>query len=171
MTSYRLILAKTLIGKLAPLTYFVAVFYLILPGLLLNNLLIIETIFGSSDLSYKLSLISQILLGSLTMLEPLELLFLFLTAILLGINVALLIESITLLRREKSLTLALGGTGIVALVSTGCASCGISLLSILGISSSFLPFHGLSLYVFSSALLFISFVVIAKTNSKACKLK
>lgn len=163
-------LYKTLLGRLSPLTYLVAALYILLPGALLNFSLLWETALSQAEASYKLKLFWQILTGPLLLLEPIESLLLLLTALLLGINVALLFESISLLRQEKKLGISLGGATLVALVGSGCASCGISLLSILGISSSFLPFHGVYLYVFSSALLFASLLVSSKVNAKACRL-
>lgn len=163
-------LHKTLFGRLSLLTYLVAALYILLPGALLNFSLLWETALSQAGINYKLNLFWQIITGPLFLLEPIESLLLLFTALLLGINVALLFESISLLRQEKKLSISLGGATLAALVGSGCASCGISLLSILGISSSFLPFHGIHLYIFSSTLLFISLLVSSKVNAKACRL-
>lgn len=170
MNLYLTTVHKAFTGRLALITFAVAFLYLLLPGAILNRDLLIRSLLSSSSLGYKLTLTYQILLGYIEMPEGIELFFLFLTAILLGMNVALLVDSISHLRQSKSLTFSVGGAALIGLSASGCASCGVSLLSVLGISSSVLAVHNLELYIFSSVLLILSLVITTRTHSKVCKL-
>lgn len=152
------------------LTLFIFLFYIVLPTFISNQALIAIELTGSFPLLFKLQFLFQLFLGSLLILPPLELFFTLLTGILLGINISLLIQSLTLLRKQRSLSFTVGGTSLLALAGTGCASCGISLLSILGISTAFLPVHGVSLLIISSFLLSLSLLVILKNKKIACQL-
>lgn len=162
---------KVLFRKLSLVTYSVFLLYLFVPGIIINYRLFADTIFGSYDLDYKLSLTLSLLGGSLIRFTNPELILVTLTGLLFGINVALLFLSIQTLKKTNHLSLSVGGVGLVALVSTGCASCGISILSVLGISSVFLPFHGPYIYLFSLFFLSLSAVVALLTYKNACEVK
>lgn len=58
-------------------------------------------------------------------------------------------------------------------VSTGCASCGFSVLSLLGLGTilSFLPFNGKSVYILSITTLMFSIIYILKklSDSNSCR--
>lgn len=162
---------KVLFGKLSLVTYSVFLLYLFVPGVVINYRLFADTLLGSYDLDYKFSLTLSLLGGSLIRFTSLELMLVTLTGFLLGINVSLLILSVQTLNKTKHLSLSVGGVGLVALVSTGCASCGISILSVLGISSAFLPFHGPYIYMFSLFFLSLSAVVAVVTYRNACEVK
>lgn len=161
---------KTLSGKLLIISLATASAYLLLPGVILNSRFLLDTLLSSASIGYKLSISWQILLGYIEMARGLELVFLCLTAILLGMNISLLVDSISHLRQAKRLSFSIGGATIVALTASGCASCGVSLLSVLGISSSLLAIHNLGLYVFSCALLTLSLIFTARTHEKVCRL-
>lgn len=123
-----------------------------------NTSFFLETLFGTYPLLYKLHVLFLLLLGIFTAFSPLDIAITIMSAILVGVNIVLLIKTILYLEHQGKVSLSVGGATIIGLVSTGCASCGLSVLSLLGLSASlsFLPFHGLEVHVLSVILLAIS---------------
>ena len=127
--------------------------------LLLNHQFIGHTLMGQYSFLYKFTIIQTLILGSWQAFPLQESFLLFINALLIGANFILVIKTIYLLEHTGRIRVSLGGASIVGLVTTGCSSCGFSLLSILGLSASlsFLPFHGLELHIGAIVLLFFSF--------------
>lgn len=85
-----------------------------------------------------------------TNFTPPDISLLITTGIVVGINVVLLIKTIKRMKQTGSpLKFVVGGSGVVGLFSYSCASCGLSLASIFGLSTSFgfLPYGNKSLYI------------------------
>jgi len=162
-------LKHVFVGKRSILTYSVSVLYLFLPGIVINYRLFLDAFTGGHSLSYTMQLLFTLLTGSLLRFTNLELLFVVLNSILVGTNISLLIFVVQNLRKQKSLTVAVGGSSLIALLGAGCASCGISIVSVLGISGAFLPFHGIWYSLVSMILLILSLFFLLK-NKNVCQI-
>ncbi|OIP80205.1 MAG: hypothetical protein COT39_02220 [Parcubacteria group bacterium CG08_land_8_20_14_0_20_48_21] len=120
------------------------------------------------DIGTKLYLIT-LTLGTYwsTYLSPILQIMTVLTAILAGINIALVVYYIRV-RTRLTRSASIGIVGVVSgLLGIGCASCGSVLLSsILGLSATvrmlgFLPFNGLEFGVIGPLLLGASIFIVA----------
>ena len=153
----------------------IALFYAMAALLLPNASLLITTITGPFSLGYKLTLFISLLGGFWTAESPLDSILLLLSSILIGANFYFLGKTIYLLRHSKKIKLSVGGATIISLVTAGCASCGLSLISLLGLSASvsILPFHGLELHIAAVGLLIFSLWYMFKKlyEAKYCKLQ
>ena len=101
------------------------------------------------------------------------LMVLFLVAFLTGANLTLLFGKVNLLKNNKSLRLVVGGNSLFGIVGSGCAACGLPILSLLGLSGSvmYLPFRGAEISYISLVLLVISFYLLIKNSNQACTLE
>jgi hypothetical protein len=102
----------------------------------LNYRLINITIFSNSPFYYKLTLMWHLFIGYWKMFGLQDMLFNLITALLVGLNFALFLMTLGNTKRSGALKLSFGGGSFFALISTGCPSCGITLLSFLGPSAS-----------------------------------
>lgn len=148
-------------------------FLFVLFALLLLNFKSYASFLGADySLLSRLNILFLITIGSFSAITFLDALFLFLTAFLFGVNTELVIEKIRILKKSGSLKLTFGA-GIVSLAATGCASCGLSLASIAGLTGVIvlLPFGGLELYLLSVALLIALLFYNLHMYIKACKIR
>ena len=120
----------------------------------------------------KLKVLFFIFLGSFYALSLRDTILLLVSAILFGINVELVLRKIKFLASYGSLHITLG-TGLITLAATGCASCGLSLASVVGLGGvlALLPFQGVELYVISIAVLLASLLYNLHSLVKACKIE
>jgi len=129
-------------------------FYVALTVALLNYRL-----FGSAlPFETKVSLFGTLFFGIFSAFSFQDTLLLFMNALLVGTNLLLIAKTFSFLKKQRSIRFTVGGASLIALVSTGCTSCGLSILSIVGLGGafSFLPFHGMELHVLSLGLLTLS---------------
>lgn len=120
----------------------------------------------------KAKLLSIILFeGTLTSMGIVDGLFLLTIAILFGLNLALVVSKLSAIKKGGRLSVVFG-TGVFSVISAGCASCGLSAASLLGLGGAFafLPFHGIEFYVLSLIILLISLWVNLGAFAKACRL-
>lgn len=147
---------------LSPLSLFfivlLAFFYVIFSLFTLNHQLIIDTLFQTAPLIYKIALFSTLLQGLFTAFSPADTVIMLVSSVLVGSNLVLIGKTLYTLEHQGKVRLSVGGATVVSLITTGCSSCGFSLLSILGLgtSLSFFPFHGMELHIASVFLLFFS---------------
>ena len=135
-------------------------FYFVLSTLILNYRLVFQTLVGNYPITYKLTLISNLLEGSWTAFSKVDFVLLILTSILVGLNILLIAKTIIKLESQKGrLSISVGGSAILGIVVAGCSSCGFSVLSLLGLSAalSFIPFGGMGLHLLAIILLLFSF--------------
>lgn len=113
-----------------------------------------------------------ILIGSFQALDIRDTTLLVIVSILFGLNTELVLRKIKFLASYGSLHVTFG-TGLIALAATGCASCGLSLVSLVGLGGALaaLPFHGLELYFVSIFILFASLWYNLNSLVKACKIR
>lgn len=72
------------------------------------------------------------------------------------------------LKKQGNLKLVVGGSTLIGIVGSGCASCGLPILALLGLSGSvaYLPFRGIELSYISVMLLLFSLYHLIKANNK-----
>lgn len=148
--------------------------YLLVLVYFLNSQLIIDSLTGPLPWGLKFSLFTSLPFATWLMMDNLEKLTFLLIALLTGINLAMILHSLSSLGNLTNVHLAAGGNSLLAIVGNGCISCGLSVLSILGFSGVivFLPFKGSELPYLAVILLSVSiyFMLKREYQSKACKL-
>ena len=147
-----------------------------LVSLLLANLkTMLHFVFSDVSLSSKLILIAGFLKGIFIASSTLALLEALLLAVLVAITFSILMFKICALRQTSAQD---AGASLLAVLTTTtvttCPSCGISLLSLLGVGSAvaFLPFQGRELLALSILILFFSLYHLAGSLSdcQPCKI-
>lgn len=155
-----------------PKSIVLAILYLSL-ALVFFNFKTYESVFIQSyPLNAKLWISYLILIGSFSILGLRDTLLLIVIALLFGVNLELVLRKIRFLKSQGNLHITIGA-GIISLISAGCAACGLSFASVIGVAGavSLLPFHGLLLYLLSILILFASLLYNLQTLVKVCKLK
>lgn len=157
-------------------TFFVAIVYVFLTIYLMNLTLVRSTLFGTSPLLYKIKLLSALLGGMWTAMSTTSLVVLFVVGVLTGANLSMLVMKVRLLGGLKSTHLVIGGGSLLGIAGSGCAVCGLPIISLLGLSTSvaFLPLHGTELSYIAIALLLLSFFILMRgyrTEFNRCKIK
>lgn len=144
----------------------ISILYLLFSLFALNHQLVIDTLSNPSSLGYKLILLGTLIQGLFTAFTPIDTLIMVVSSILVGVNLVLVGRSLQLLENQGKVRLSVGGATLISLITTGCSSCGFSLLSLLGLgtSFSFLPFHGMELHIASVVLLILSAWYMVKKN-------
>ncbi len=109
--------------------------------------------------------------GTFTSMGIVDGLFLLTIAILFGLNLSLVVSKLSSIKKGGRLSVVFG-TGVFSIISAGCASCGLSAASLLGLGGAlaFLPFHGIEFYVLSLIILIISLWVNLGAFARFCKL-
>lgn len=106
--------------------------YILLQILVLNGRLLAQTLQGSFDFSYKITVLGQLIQGYFMMFPLSQTILGLVTALLIGLNLTLIISLMQKVKESGPKQLSFGGIGIVALASTGCPSCGLTILSLFG---------------------------------------
>ncbi|MBI2032389.1 MAG: hypothetical protein HYV38_00835 [Candidatus Levybacteria bacterium] len=154
------------------LSFFFA--YLFLYTFISNNILFSYSVTNGYSIFYKLKLFSEFLIGLATALSTNDFILLLITSFLVGVNFVLLIKTLGRLKNQK-VRLSVGGGTILGLVAAGCSTCGLSVLSILGITSAslqILPFMGIEFNILAIALLLFSAIyTLWKLSIVACEIR
>ncbi len=131
----------------------------------MNARLVQDTLIGSFPFIYKVNLLFALIQGMWTAMSGQALILLFLTALLTGANLTLLAKQLKLLKTAQNLHLVVGGNTLLGLAGSGCAACGLPILSILGLSGAiiYLPFKGTEISYLAVILLSISFYLLLKS--------
>lgn len=103
-----------------------------------------------------------------------ELLIILLLGFLMGVNLVLIVHSLHVTKKQRgekksALSFGLGVAGLLA--TTGCASCGVTLLSFIGpsVTAGLLPFHGFFyLQLMSVGLLILSLIHTLNRRNQSC---
>lgn len=144
----------------------------ILMSLFIINLQTIISIFQNSyPFLSKLYISLIIIFGSFSATSTLDITLVIIMGILFGVNMTLVINKFSMLKRRGNLRIMFG-TGIISVVAAGCASCGLSFASLIGISAALaiLPFGGMELYLLAIVILLVSFYFNLKQIIKVCKI-
>lgn len=151
---------------------FASFFYVTTSILLINYKSFIS--FGLADYTFlgKIKVLFFILVGSFQALDVRDATLLVIVSVLFGLNAELVLRKIRFLASYGSLHITFG-TGLITLAATGCASCGLSLASLVGLGGALaaLPFGGLELYIASILILTWSLFFNLDALVKACKIK
>ncbi len=124
----------------------ITVVYIAITVFFTNNRFLIETLASAAPLSYKLLISSELFIGMFTAFGVWQGILLLITALLVGVNITLLQKSVAILHAQGRIRLSVGGVSVLSLVTTGCSSCGVSLLSFAFPSAALvLPFHGIGI--------------------------
>lgn len=144
--------------KLLIPTAVIAVLYVVATIYLMNVGLVKDTIFGSYSLSYKWNILTALLAGMWTAMSKLSLMFLVVVGVLTGANLTLVVQRVQAIRASGKMSFVVGGSSLLGIVGSGCASCGLPILAFLGLSGAifYLPFQGLELSVLAIVLLSFS---------------
>lgn len=156
------------------LSLVIAAGYILLQIYILNGRLIGDTITGSFTLSYKITLLRQLLEGYFGMFPFAQTVLTLISALLIGMNSTLLIALMQRVKSNGSRQLSFGGMGIIALAGSGCPSCGMTLFSLLGPSYGVLGVFFHSLYIQLSVLGILSasiiYSLVRLKESLVCKI-
>jgi hypothetical protein len=141
----------------------------------MNFSLIKNAVFGENNLSFKLKILFYTVEGLFASVNAINIAILIITSILSGLNIALILQRISLLRKLNRFNLTISGSSFLGIASSGCASCGLPIISLIGLSGSiaFLPFKGGELPYVSISLLLLSLYFLVKDNKnvKECEIK
>ena len=153
-------------------TLFITFLYVVLVTYSMNVRILRDTLLGDYNVIYKLKLLYSLLQGMWTTMSGTGLVMLFLIAFLTGANLTLLFSKIKMLKSSKSLRLVVGGNSLFGIVGSGCAACGLPILSLLGLGGSaiYLPYRGAELSYLSFILLSVSLYLLLKNSNQACSL-
>lgn len=155
-------------------TLIIAAFYSIVVTYSMNSSLVYDTFMGNFPLDYKFNIYSSLLQGMWTSMSIPSVILLFLIAILTGANLTLLWQQLRTIKSINNLHFVVGGNSVLGIIGSGCAACGLPILSILGIGASvfYLPFKGAEISFIAFALLSISFVLLLRSSleQKVCAL-
>ena len=101
-------------------------------------------------------------------MSTLSLVLLIVVAILTGANLTLVVWRIKTIRSSGKMNFVVGGSSLLGIVGSGCASCGLPILAFLGLSGAifYLPFQGLELSVLAIILLSVSLYSLIKRGTK-----
>ncbi len=146
----------------------IATAYLVIITFLMNSNLLITTLVGNYDIDYKFKIFTSLFLGMWNSMSGTGFALLIVTAILTGINLSLLGKKLKNLKKQGNLKLVVGGSTLIGIVGSGCASCGLPILALLGLSGSiaYLPFRGMELSYLAVILLLFSLYHLIKANNK-----
>lgn len=163
---YKIIFTKQILA----LTALISFLYYSFSSYLTNFTLVHQIWLQDYSILLKIKIILFILIGSWeTQSIVYENSIKAIIAILSGFNSALIIYFLQQLKRSRK-SLLLGSTSLFAIGFSGCAACGIPILSLLGLGSSiiYLPFQGQGLAYAALILLLISLVILLRTLKKEC---
>ena len=115
------------------LTFCIAFIYIIFAVYLMNAALVWQTIVGSGALSFKISLLVQLLGSMWTAMSGLSLILLVITAVFVGVNFVLFVRRVREARAHGVFGVIFSGASIFGLLTGGCAACGAPMLALFGL--------------------------------------
>lgn len=153
-------------SKFLFISVILASIYFLISVLTRNIGLLSDTFSKSYPLNYKTSILSSLVLGSFESLGVFGFWTLIIIATLIGLNLSLILERLKNIKKPSGL---FAGGVFFGVLGGGCSACSIPILSLFGISSSFvyLPFHGREVAILSIALLFGSLLILWRSRSVA----
>lgn len=154
-------------------TLSIAALYIVVITYLMNFDLVWDTVIGNYSYTYKTKLLVALLKGMRNMMSDLSLIILYATAFLTGANLTLVMLRLSFVKKAGSLHFAAGGSSLFGVIASGCASCGLPTLSLLGLSGAilYLPLRGLELTYVAVILLVVSLYFQIKNYEAACRIR
>ena len=146
----------------------IALVYLLFVIYSMNMSLIGTVLVGNFPFLFKAKLLLALIGGLTTTMTIGSLILLIINACLTGITLSLTFRKIFLLKQMGNVHVVTGGSALLGIVSGGCVSCGLPLLSLLGLSGSllYLPFKGAELPILSIALLSLSLFLLLRSQTR-----
>lgn len=140
-----------------------------------NYRLITSTLSGNSQLDFKLNLIFQLIIGSSSSFSVLDFSLLIVSSLLVGLNLLFISKFMVALKSlGLKLGVSVGGSTILGIVVAGCTSCGLSVLSLLGLAAALtiIPFGAMGLHFISILFLLFSLLYSIHNyhNKVVCKI-
>ena len=117
-------------------TLVISVLYFLVKTYLMNSRLAVDTLMGNYPVTYKFNLLTALILGMWSAMGIFGLTILLATSLLTGANLTLLVQRLTTMSKLGNVHLVAGGSSILGLATSGCAACGLPILSLLGVSGS-----------------------------------
>ncbi|MBI5044860.1 MAG: hypothetical protein HZC02_02970 [Candidatus Levybacteria bacterium] len=134
--------------------------YFLLQASIFNYQSLNQVLTHPYPLTYKTTLIAQLILGFPFIFPLWYRIFFFITTFLVGVNVWLTLLVYKEIKRSGSRKWSFGGVNLVAVASTGCSSCGLTLFSFLGPTSGIISiaFNSLQAHIVIMLLLLFSII-------------
>lgn len=150
----------------------VSVVFFLFSLVLVNIQTLSSFLFVDYALGSKIRILGQLYIGAFQAISPLDLVLIATISVLFGLNLVIVFRKIDFLRKRGHLRFTFGA-GLASLVASGCASCGLSVASIVGLTGAIalLPFGGIELYFLAVALLCFSLWINARAIYKECRLQ
>lgn len=147
----------------------IAFIYTLVSLYVINALAFVNILGNNHGFATTLLILVLLLSQTAQSLSLFSLFLLIVTAFLFGINLELIAQRIQLLMRGKNLKITVGA-GIASIVASGCSTCGLSLLSILGLTGAIaaLPFHGVEIAALGATTLLATLFYNLDSINKTC---
>lgn len=149
-----------------------SILYIFLFVFIPNNKLLLYSI-NNFSIATSAKLFLTLIEGLPKSLSGIDFIFLIITSILVGLNISLIAIALGRLKNQK-VRLSVGGGTLLAFVATGCSACGLSIISLFGLSAAsftFLPFKGVELNIIAALLLLFSFFYSLRKLNEVCEVK
>lgn len=142
----------------------IATLYVVTTVYLMNARLVSDALFGVHPMSYKWNILIALLVGMWTAMSGFSLFLLTTVAVLTGLNLVITFERLRSIRSSGKMHWAIGGSSILGIVGSGCASCGLPILALLGFggAAAYLPFQGVEFSLVAIILLSVSLYALMK---------
>ncbi len=146
----------------------IAMLYVVTTVYLMNASLVKDALFGIHSMNYKWNILIALLAGMWTAMSGLSLFLLTTVATLTGLNLMLTFERLRSIRSSGKMHWAIGGSSILGIVGSGCASCGLPILALVGFGGAavYLPFQGMELSLVAVLLLSVSLYVLIRGRAE-----
>ncbi len=156
-------------------TIIIGIIYIVTATYLMNYRLVSDALLGTNSITYKVTLLFALLQGMWTAMSTTSLLLLIFTAFFTGAAITLVVVRFLALQKIGSVHLMAGGGSLLGVLGSGCAACGLPIISLLGLTGSifYLPFHGTELSYIAVCLLGISLYFLMKStlqDRKSCSI-
>lgn len=150
-------------------TLLIAGAYILVSVYSTNWSLVGDALFGDNSFSYTRSILWFLLVGIGTSMSAWSIVLLVVIALLTGFNLMLLIQRFQSIKASGGMQVMVGGGSLLALVGSGCASCGLPILALIGLSGAiaYLPFGGMEISFLALGLLVLSVVVLLRSSQQA----
>jgi len=164
--------SRVISSKFISITLIAAISYFLIFILINNTNLIYTTLVSAFPLRVKAEIIISLITGVGESMDSVSLSLLLIIALLTGLNVSLLFKKVAIMRLYGKLKFVVGGSSILGLFSSGCASCSLPIFAFFGIGSSAgsLPLRGYEFSLITISLLsYSSYILIKQIKKKpAC---
>ncbi len=164
MRIQEIITKRNILGTLT-----IAGVYLVLSVYSANWSLVKEALFGDNSFSYTRDILWFLLVGIGSSMSAGSIALLIAIALLTGLNIMLLVQRFQSMKASGGIHLIAGGGSLLALVGSGCASCGLPILALIGLSGAvaYLPFGGMEISFLALGLLAVSIIILLRSSAKA----